>query len=167
MSNVLDSAPATQWALNSGVKFRVSFRPGLWNRLNYPANRLGFPDSLTLGHRENGQTVIGAWGRTAEWWWWVRLGQTHRDEGSLTEEGPFLPQCLFPQVPPDMMAWPWLSCLLLPAFTVSGGCSSSPTRAALTWGPLGFPPHQTPSFIDPALCLAALGRSGEEYRPIG
>lgn len=59
MSNVLGSVPATQWALNSGVKFRVSLWLGLWNRLNYPANRLGFPDSLTLEHLENGQRVIG------------------------------------------------------------------------------------------------------------
>lgn len=66
MSNVLESVPATQWALNSGVKFRVSFRPELWNRFDYPDNHFGFPDSLTPGHLENGQTVIGAWGRTAE-----------------------------------------------------------------------------------------------------
>lgn len=83
--------------LNSGVKFRVSLRPGLWNRLNYPANCLGFPDSLTLEHLENGQRVIGAWGRTAEGWWWVGLGQTHRDEGSLTEEAPSFPNVSSPR----------------------------------------------------------------------
>lgn len=45
-----------------------------------------------------------------------------------------LPWCLFLQVPADVMAWPWLSCLLLPVLVVSGGCRLSPTRTALTWG---------------------------------
>lgn len=36
------------------------------------------PTTLTLEHLENGQRVIEAWGRIAEWW--MGLGQTHTDE---------------------------------------------------------------------------------------
>lgn len=75
MSHVLESVTATQWALNSGVKFRL----GLWTKLSSPS---WFPPTpLTLGHLENGQREIEAWERIAEWW--VGLGRTHTDESLL------------------------------------------------------------------------------------
>lgn len=112
------------------------------------------PTPLTLEHLENGQRVIETWGRFAECW--MGLGHTHTDEISS-----LMP---LPQVLSDMMAWPWLSCLLLPALMVSGGCLPSLGTLGRTLQ-MGGAPSSANSFYDPALCLAALGRSGEGYRP--
>lgn len=68
----------------------------------------------------------------------VGLGPTHIDGGLLRgrpRTGAPSPMPLSPQVPWDVMAWLWLSCLLLPTLVVSGACLPSPIRAALIWGP--------------------------------
>lgn len=86
------------------------------------------PASPPGAHLANGQSLIGAWGRTlSDGGEWARAGPTDKappDEGGLGSGA--LSWRLFPQVPPDMMGWPWLSCLLLPALVVSGRYLPSP-----------------------------------------
>ena len=132
------SVPATQWVLNSGVKCKASLRLGLWTRLSYPAHGPVPSDSLlpgVPGKRVEDDSDRGGLLSRGDGWAWARPTPMEVCCGGVLGTGAPSLMPLSPQVPLDVMARLWLSCLLLPALLVSGACLPSPTRATLIWGP--------------------------------